>query len=184
MDTPQTAHTDPLLKEKAEKIRLLALDVDGVLTDGRLYFDQAGNEMKTFFTRDGLGIKAVQKFDVRVALITGRSSAIVARRAEELGISLVYQGCEDKLEAFTDMLGKTGCSEEQVCYAGDDWVDLPLLNRVGLAVTVADAHPLVKTRVHWVTQHGGGKGAVREICDLILSARGLDVQLLDTLSAS
>jgi 3-deoxy-D-manno-octulosonate 8-phosphate phosphatase (KDO 8-P phosphatase) len=175
---------NPLLLQKAEKIRLLALDVDGVLTDGRLYFDQAGNEMKTFFTRDGLGIKALQSFGIQVALITGRSSSIVARRAEELGISLVYQGCDDKLDAFNEVLEKTGCSEDEVCYAGDDWVDIPVLNRVGLAVTVADAHPLVKSRVHWITHSGGGQGAVREICDLILNARGLDRQLLEQFSAS
>ncbi|HMB60986.1 MAG TPA: 3-deoxy-manno-octulosonate-8-phosphatase KdsC [Xanthomonadales bacterium] len=182
-DNP-AGNLNPLLVKKAEKIRLLALDVDGVLTDGRLYFDQSGNEMKTFFTRDGLGIKALQRFDICVALITGRSSAIVARRAEELGISLVYQGCDDKLDAFNDVLEKTGCNEEQVCYAGDDWVDIPVLDRVGLAVTVPDADPLVKSRAHWVTDNGGGKGAVREICDLILMAQGLDRILLEQYSAS
>jgi len=184
MSDGNQSRLNPLLLQKAEKIRLLALDVDGVLTDGRLYFDQAGNEMKTFFTRDGLGIKALQKFGIQVALITGRSSSIVARRAEELGISLVYQGCDDKLDAFNEVLEKTGCSEDEVCYAGDDWVDIPVLNRVGLAVTVADAHPLVKSRVHWITDSGGGQGAVREICDLILNARGLDRQLLEQFSAS
>jgi 3-deoxy-D-manno-octulosonate 8-phosphate phosphatase (KDO 8-P phosphatase) len=169
---------DPLLLERATHIRLLVLDVDGVLTDGRLYYDQAGNEMKAFSTRDGFGIKALQRFDIGVAIITGRSSTIVQRRAEELGISLVYQGCIKKIDAFNHMLQKTGLEEKQVCFAGDDWIDIPVLERVGLAVTVADADPLVQSRVHWITENPGGKGAVREICHLILSARGLDKVLL------
>jgi 3-deoxy-D-manno-octulosonate 8-phosphate phosphatase (KDO 8-P phosphatase) len=169
---------DPLLLERAANIRLLALDVDGVLTDGNLYYDQAGNEMKAFSTRDGFGIKALQRFDIPVAIITGRTSAIVQRRAEELGIALLYQGCINKLDAFNHLLQKTGLEEQQVCYAGDDWLDIPLLERVGLSVTVADADPVVKSRVHWVTENSGGKGAVREMCHLILVARGLDNILL------
>lgn len=175
---------DPLLLARAKRVRLLALDVDGVLTDGRLYYDQAGNELKAFYTRDGLGIKALQGCGIGVALITGRTSAIVTRRAEELKIELVYQGTRNKLEAFNDLLDKAGLGEEEVCYAGDDWIDLPVLNRAGLAVTVADADERVKSRVHWVTGHGGGKGAVREICDLILLAQGLDQALLQEISGS
>jgi 3-deoxy-D-manno-octulosonate 8-phosphate phosphatase (KDO 8-P phosphatase) len=175
---------DPLLLEKASRIRLLVLDVDGVLTDGKLYYDQSGNELKAFYTRDGLGIKAVQRFDIGVALITGRSSPMVARRAEELHIDFVYQDAANKLDAFNDLLGRTKIAEDQVCYAGDDWVDLPVLERVGLSVTVADADSLVKSRVHWVTARGGGHGAVREICDLILAARGLDRELLQEISVS
>jgi len=166
--------TDPLLLARAAKIELLALDVDGVLTDGKIYFDQTGNEMKTFSTRDGLGIRALRHFKIPVAVITARQSNIVTRRAEELGIELVYQGRVDKLEAFTELLAATGASAEDTCYAGDDWIDIPVLQRVGLAVAVADAHQLVRERVHWVTRNNGGNGAVREICDLILHAKGLD----------
>lgn len=167
-----------MLMERAARIRLLALDVDGVLTDGSLYFDQAGNELKAFCTRDGFGIKAVQRFGIQVALITGRRSAMVTQRASELEIEWVYQDTERKLDAFREVLEKTGISEEEACYAGDDWVDLPVLDRAGLSVTVPEADLLVKNRVHWVTERGGGKGAVREICDLILVAQKFDLALL------
>lgn len=167
-----------MLMERAARIRLLALDVDGVLTDGSLYFDQAGNELKAFCTRDGFGIKAVQRFGIQVALITGRRSAMVTQRASELEIEWVYQDTERKLDAFREVLEKTGISEEEACYAGDDWVDLPILDRAGLSVTVPEADLLVKNRVHWVTERGGGKGAVREICDLILVAQKFDLALL------
>ena len=170
--------TDPLLRELAARVRLLALDVDGVLTDGRLYFDSQGNELKAFNSRDGLGLKALQKFGIQLAIITGRKSPMVAVRATQLKIEYVYQGSNDKLDAYMDLLGKTGLAAEQVCYAGDDWIDLPVLRRVGLSVTVPDADEEVKKRVHWVTSRAGGHGAVREICDLILSAQGHDQTLL------
>ena len=170
---------DPLLVERAARIRMLVLDVDGVLTDGRLYFDNQGNEMKAFCTRDGLGLRALQSQGTELALITGRQSEIVAQRAAQLGITRVYQGRNDKLNAFNDLLSDTGMDEQKVCYAGDDWIDIPVLDRVGLSVSVADADPVVKNRVHWVTSLGGGKGAVREICDLLLAARGLDQRVLD-----
>jgi 3-deoxy-D-manno-octulosonate 8-phosphate phosphatase (KDO 8-P phosphatase) len=171
--------TDPLLLERAARIRMLVLDVDGVLTDGRLYFDQQGNEMKAFCTRDGLGMRALQSQGTILAFITGRQSEIVARRAAQLGVDHVYQGRNDKLNAFNELLSDTGMDERQTCYAGDDWIDIPVLDRVGLAVTVDDADPVVKNRVHWVTTRRGGHGAVREICDLILAARGLDQKVLD-----
>jgi len=158
---------------------MLVLDVDGVLTDGRLYFDNQGNEMKAFHTRDGLGLKSLQRQGMTLALITGRNSEIVARRAEQLGIEHVYQGRDDKLNAFNELLSDTGMDEKNICYAGDDWIDIPVLDRVGLAVTVADADDVVKNRVHWVTRRKGGRGAVREICDLILAARGLDQAVLN-----
>jgi len=167
-----------MLLERAARIRLLALDVDGVLTDGSLYFDQAGNELKAFCTRDGFGIKAVRRFGIQVALITGRRSAMVTQRARELEIDWVYQDTARKLDAFREVLEKIGISEEEACYAGDDWVDLPILDRAGLSVTVPEADLLVKNRVHWVTERGGGKGAVREICDLILVAQKFDQALL------
>jgi len=170
---------DPLLLERAARIRMLVLDVDGVLTDGRLYFDSSGNELKAFNTRDGLGMKALQSHDTILALITGRRSDIVSQRAAQLGIEHVYQGRNDKLNAFNELLSDTPMDEENICFAGDDWIDIPVLDRVGLAVTVADADDVVKNRAHWVTRRKGGQGAVREICDLILAARGLDQQVLD-----
>ena len=158
--------------EKAEKVRLLALDVDGVMTDGRLYFDQAGQELKSFSTRDGMGIKAVQRCGIQVALITGRQSPMVSQRARELGIELVFQGSDNKIQALQALLVATSLSAEQVCYAGDDWIDLPVLSQVGLSVAPADADPLVRQKVDWVTAECGGMGAVRAVCNLILAAQG------------
>lgn len=175
---------DAALKERALGIRMLILDVDGVLTDGKLYFDHAGNEMKAFNTRDGMGMKALQKAGIEVAVITGRKSESVAIRMEQLGIKHVYQGREDKLEAFLDLLNKTGLDAQQTCFAGDDWIDLPVLMRVGLAVSVADAEERVKQQAHWITTRNGGDGAVREICNLILSANGKDRIILDEILAS
>jgi len=175
---------DPALQERAGKIRLLVLDVDGVLTDGRLYFDNAGNEMKAFNTRDGLGIRVLQRCGIEVAVITGRKSEIVSHRMAQLDIKHVYQGRVDKLNAFTHLLETTGLDAEQVCFAGDDWIDLPVLLRAGLAISVADADEHVKERVHWVTKRNGGEGAVREICNLILAAQGKDKIILDEILAS
>ena len=171
--------TDPLLLERAARIRMLVLDVDGVLTDGRLYFDSRGNEMKAFYTRDGLGLRVLQDQGIRLAFITGRQSEIVAQRAAQLGVGHVYQGRIDKLNAFNELLSDTGMEESETCYAGDDWIDIPVLDRAGLAVAPADADPVVKNRAHWITRRKGGHGAVREICDLILAARGLDQAVLD-----
>jgi len=171
---------DPLLLERAAKIRLLALDVDGVLTDGRLYFDSQGNEIKAFFTADGLGLKALQRFGVTLAIITGRVSPMVTDRAASLGIEHVYQGQEDKLSAFLELLEATGVAEEQVCYAGDDWIDMPVLQRAGLAITVPAADRAVREVAHYVTRREGGMGAVREICQLILDAQGHTPALLES----
>jgi 3-deoxy-D-manno-octulosonate 8-phosphate phosphatase (KDO 8-P phosphatase) len=175
---------DAALRERAANIRMLVLDVDGVLTDGKLYFDHAGNEMKAFNTRDGLGMKALQRSGIEVAVITGRKSEAVAQRMAQLDIRHVYQGREDKLNAFLHLLELTGLDAEQICFAGDDWIDLPVLLRVGLAVSVADAEERVKERVHWVTRRNGGDGAVREICNLILAAQGKDQSILDEILAS
>ncbi len=175
---------DPALQERAAGIRMLVLDVDGVLTDGRLYLDNAGNEMKAFNTRDGLGMKALQSCGIEVAVITGRKSAIVSQRMDQLGIRHVYQGREDKLNAFEHLLSATDLTAEQVCFAGDDWIDLPVLLKVGLAVSVADADEYVKERVHWVTRRNGGEGAVREICNLLLAAQSQDTVILEKILAS
>lgn len=177
MPTTDDPRTRPELRERAAAIEMLVLDVDGVLTDGRLYYDQHGNEMKAFCTRDGLGIKALQHFGITLALITGRQSQIVANRAAELGIKHVHQGRDDKLNALRELMSETGMDERTICYAGDDWIDLPVLERVRLSVAPADAAPLVRERVHWVTPAGGGQGAVREICDFILAAKGLEERL-------
>jgi 3-deoxy-D-manno-octulosonate 8-phosphate phosphatase (KDO 8-P phosphatase) len=170
---------DPLLQERAARIRLLALDVDGVLTDGKIYFDSSGNELKAFYTPDGLGLKALQQSGIILAIITGRESPMVSQRAGQLQIDHVYQGQDDKLAAYMDLLAKTGVEEQEVCYAGDDWIDLPVLQRVGLSVSVPDADREVRNRVHWVTRRAGGAGAVREICDLILNAQGNAARLLE-----
>ena len=178
MNAIDTSTFDPLLLERASRIRMLALDVDGVLTDGSLYFDNQGNEMKAFSTRDGLGMRYLADNGIDLALITGRRSRIVEQRAANLGIQHVYQGRNDKLDAFNELLAETGLDTQDVCYAGDDWIDIPVLDRAGLAVTVADADAVVKQRVHWITSRPGGHGAVREICNLILAAQGLDRSIL------
>ena len=175
---------DAGLQERAANIRMLVLDVDGVLTDGKLYFDHAGNEMKAFNTRDGLGMKALQRCGIEVAVITGRKSEAVTQRMAQLDVQHVYQGREDKLNAFLHLLEVTGLDAKQICFAGDDWIDLPVLLRVGLAVSVADAEERVKEQAHWITKRNGGDGAVREICNLILAAQGKDLTILDEILAS
>jgi 3-deoxy-D-manno-octulosonate 8-phosphate phosphatase (KDO 8-P phosphatase) len=175
---------DAALKERASRIRMLVLDVDGVLTDGKLYFDHSGNEMKAFNTRDGMGMKALQQCGIEVAVITGRKSEAVAHRMSQLDIQHIYQGREDKLSAFLHLLEVTGLEAQQICFAGDDWIDLPVLSRAGLAVSVADAEDRVKEQAHWITSRNGGDGAVREICNLILIAQGKEQTILDRILAS
>jgi 3-deoxy-D-manno-octulosonate 8-phosphate phosphatase (KDO 8-P phosphatase) len=175
---------DAALKERASRIRMLVLDVDGVLTDGKLYFDHSGNEMKAFNTRDGMGMKALQQCGIEVAVITGRKSEAVAHRMSQLDIQHIYQGREDKLSAFLHLLKVTGLEAQQICFAGDDWIDLPVLSRAGLAVSVADAEDRVKEQAHWITSRNGGDGAVREICNLILIAQGKEQTILDRILAS
>lgn len=175
--------TGPTLQQRAAAIRMLVLDVDGVLTDGRLYFDHAGNEMKAFNSRDGMGLKALQQSGIEVAIITGRTSGAVTKRMAQLNIQHVYQGREDKLDAFTHLLSETGFKTGQVCFVGDDWIDLPVLQQAGLAICVADAEDRVKEKVHWITQRKGGEGAVREICNLILAAQDKEQPILDEILA-
>jgi len=151
-----------------KKIRLLLLDVDGVMTDGRIIYDNHGGETKAFDVKDGHGLKLIQRAGIQVGIITGRESAVVARRAEELGIELVYQGAKNKILPFREILLKLALQPEEVAYIGDDIVDLPILRQVGFAATVADAVEDVKAHVHLVAKRRGGRGAVREICDLIL----------------
>ena len=153
-------------------IKLLLLDVDGVLTDGRIIFDDQGRQLKAFDVKDGHGLKLVQRAGIRVGIITGRRSPVVARRAEELGIDLVYQGAKIKLEPFAEILAWLELESRQVAYIGDDLVDLPILRRVGFAATVADAVDEVRSAVDLVATRRGGRGAVREICDHLLKAAG------------
>ncbi|HUW98514.1 MAG TPA: 3-deoxy-manno-octulosonate-8-phosphatase KdsC [Acidiferrobacter sp.] len=165
-------------QEAAKAIRLLVLDVDGVLTDGRLFLGDSGEEYKAFHSRDGHGIKMLIASGVQVGIITGRSSRVVQRRAEDLGISLLIQGCHDKRAAVLSLLVDYHLASHEVAFMGDDVIDLPAMESIGLAVAVADAHPLVRTRAHWVTQQRGGAGAVRELCELLMYAQGtLDDQL-------
>ncbi len=157
---------------KAAKIRLLLLDVDGVLTNGQIIYDGAGNELKMFNVRDGHGLKLVQRAGIRVGIITGRKSEVVSRRAAELGIEILYQGALNKLEPYQEILSQTGLSAEQIAYVGDDLIDLQVLRRVGFSATVSDADAAVRSRVDYVASLPGGYGAVREICDLLLKAGG------------
>lgn len=160
------------IKEKARHVRLLALDVDGVLTDGRLYFSEDGQEIKTFDTQDGHGIKMLQKCGIEVAIITGRTTRLVARRAANLGISRLIQGREDKLVALRETCVELGLDLDEAAYVGDDWPDLPAILAAGLGIAVANAHAELRARADHVTTLSGGRGAVREVCDLILAAQG------------
>ena len=157
--------------ERARRIRLLVLDVDGVLTDGRLYLSASGEEFKVFHVRDGSGLVAVRRAGIEVAIISGRNCAAVVRRAAELGIRHVRQGVVDKGAELDALLGEFGFAADETACVGDDTPDAPLLQRAGLAIGVADAHPALLAAAHWVTQAKGGRGAVREVCDLLLSAR-------------
>ncbi|HMU89545.1 MAG TPA: HAD hydrolase family protein [Pseudomonadales bacterium] len=169
--------SDKLL-QKIERIRLLALDVDGVLTDGRLYFLPDGGEIKVFNSLDGHGLKMLQRSGVTVALITGRSSTAVARRAAELGISHLHQGSEQKLPIFDGLLEQLGLDYSQAAFMGDDLPDLPLIRRAAVGMTVANAHPLVRQSADWQSTLAGGQGAVREACDLIMQTQGTLCRLL------
>lgn len=163
---------------KAARIRLVVFDVDGVLTDGSLFLGDDGQEYKAFHSRDGHGMKLLQASGVEIGIITARTSEVVRHRMESLGIEHVYQGRLEKLPAFQELIAKLGLETEEVAYVGDDVVDLPILTRAGLAIAVADAHPLVVRHSHWQTPHAGGRGAARDVCELILEGRGqLDAML-------
>jgi 3-deoxy-D-manno-octulosonate 8-phosphate phosphatase (KDO 8-P phosphatase) len=157
---------------KARNIKLLILDVDGVMTDAKLFFDDRGREYKAFHARDGHGIKMLRQSGVEVAVISGRKSPAVALRMRQLGIERVYQGQEDKAAVLEELLQRLAVAPSQAAHVGDDLPDLPLMKRVGLAVAVRDAHFAVKERADWVTALPGGAGAVREVCDFILRAQG------------
>ncbi len=163
---------------KARRVRLAAFDVDGVLTDGTLYLTDGGEEIKAFNSQDGHGLKMLRESGVELAIITGRSSRSVQLRAKNLGIELLYQGVEDKARAFAELLAARGLDAAATAYMGDDVIDLPVLTRCGLALAVPEAPLLVRQHAHYVTRAGGGRGAVREACELIMHAQGtLDARL-------
>jgi 3-deoxy-D-manno-octulosonate 8-phosphate phosphatase (KDO 8-P phosphatase) len=157
---------------RARPIRLAIFDVDGILTDGGLYYSDGGEETKVFDVRDGHGMKMLQASGVSLAIITSRESKCVARRAAGLGIDLLFQGVENKLAAFRALATRLAVEPAACAYMGDDWVDLPVLTRCGLALSVPDAPAVVRQRVHYVTRAAGGRGAVREACELIMQAQG------------
>jgi 3-deoxy-D-manno-octulosonate 8-phosphate phosphatase (KDO 8-P phosphatase) len=157
--------------ERARRIRLLILDIDGVLTDGSLYFDAKGETLKVFHVRDGHGIKMAQRGGLEVALVSGRRSDAAFHRARELEINRFFEGVRDKVAILEQLLAALNLTPAEAAAVGDELVDLPLFHRVGLAVAVADAVPEVRAAAHWVTTLPGGDGAVREVCDLLLKAQ-------------
>jgi len=159
------------VRTRAERVRLVLLDVDGVLTDGTVYIDSAGGEAKSFSIRDGLAIVWARRAGLEIGLLSARPSAATERRARELGIPIVSQGGSDKRSAFEQILADHGYTSDEVAYMGDDLVDLPVLARAGLATAPADAADEVRSRVHWVSAHPGGRGAVRELLELVLEAQ-------------
>lgn len=172
MPYPAIADFPSDLLARAARIRLALFDVDGVLTDGRLLYSDDGRESKAFHVRDGLGLKRLIANGIEVAIITARMSHMVTERTAELGIAHVYQGQEDKLACYEQLIHALKLEPEQTCYCGDDLPDLRVMGRVGLSVAVADAHPWVAESAHWRTRANGGCGAVRELCDLLLAAQG------------
>jgi len=172
------AHQSPLVR--ASKLKLMAFDVDGVMTDGSLYYSDEGIEIKAFNTLDGHGLKLLQQAGVTVAIITGRRARCVELRAQNLGITYLFQGVENKLAQMQALLDELGFQPEQAGYMGDDTVDLPVMNALGFSATTADGHALVNRHAHFVTTRGGGRGAVREVCDFILHAQGKQESVLAT----
>jgi len=166
--------------EHAKKVRVLALDVDGVLTTGALYYGSDGFEMRGFHIHDGMGIKLLQKANIQVAIISSKQSEAVEKRIQELGILHVYLGHENKLPAYENLKEKLNLNDEEIAYMGDDLPDLPLLRRAGFSITVKNAPEIIKQRVDYVTQKKPGKGAVREVCELILEAKGELQSLLES----
>ena len=159
--------------DKAKKVKLLIMDVDGVLTDGRIVLDERGNELKFFNVRDGHGIVLLHRIGVLTAIITGRESKVVERRAKELSIPYVFQKVFDKLSVYEHIKSELSLSDEDIAYIGDDVVDIPIMRRVGFSVSVSDAHEEVKKIADYVTSKPGGRGAVREVAELIIKSKGL-----------
>lgn len=159
--------------EKAKNIELVIFDIDGVMTDGGLFFDNNGGEYKAFNSLDGHGLRMLLECGVQAAVITGRKSELVRHRMNDLGITLLYQGYRDKTPAFEALLKEVNIKKEQIAYVGDDVIDLPIMSQLDFAIAVQNAHPFVKQHSHWITERSGGHGAVRDVCELILEAKGL-----------
>jgi 3-deoxy-D-manno-octulosonate 8-phosphate phosphatase (KDO 8-P phosphatase) len=164
--------SDLTLTERAKRLKLMIFDVDGVLTDGGLRYSSEGELIKTFNALDGHGIKLLQKFGVRTAIISARQSPIVTRRATDLGITILLQGIDDKRSAFEKIITELDMTPEECGFMGDDVIDLPVMTCVGFAISVPNGHSEVRSRAHYIAQAHGGKGAVREVCDFILHAQG------------
>ena len=160
------------IRARAARVRLAVFDVDGVLTDGKLCYSDDGRELKSFHVHDGFGLKRLMANGVEVAIITSRISHMVTERTAELGIAHVYQGQESKLACYEQLIHALKLTPDETCYCGDDLPDLPVMQRAGLAIAVANAHPWIRERARWRTQLRGGEGAVREVCDLLLAAQG------------
>ena len=160
------------IRERAARVKLAMFDVDGVLTDGKLGYTDDGRELKAFHVHDGFGLKRLMANGIEVAVITARMSHMVTERTAELGIAHVYQGQDNKLACYDQLIHALKLAPEQCCYCGDDLPDLAIMQRVGLSFAVANAHPWVRERARWRTQLCGGEGAVREVCDLLLAAHG------------
>ncbi|EWH09132.1 3-deoxy-D-manno-octulosonate 8-phosphate phosphatase [Catenovulum agarivorans DS-2] len=161
------------IAEQFKHTKLFICDIDGVFSDGRIYLGNQGEELKAFHTRDGFGIKAIINAGIQVAVITGRKSNIVEKRMQSLGIQHIYQGQEDKLQAYAKLKNTLNITDEQVAYIGDDVPDLTVMQKAGLAIAVADAHPIIQQISHYQTRVRGGFGAVRECCDILLQTRGV-----------
>ena len=159
--------------EKAKNIKLVIFDVDGVMTDGGLYFDNDGGEYKAFHSLDGHGLRMLQECGVKVAVITGRKSELVNHRMKDLGVTLIYQGYRDKTPAFEALLKDVKLDKSEITYVGDDVVDLPIMSQLDFSIAVQNAHPFVKQHAQWITTRSGGYGAVRDVCEFILEAKGL-----------
>jgi 3-deoxy-D-manno-octulosonate 8-phosphate phosphatase (KDO 8-P phosphatase) len=158
--------------QRAKQIKLLICDVDGVFSDARIYLGNNGEELKAFNTLDGFGVKAIQSAGIDVAVITGRHSKLVEQRMQSLTVKHIYQGQENKLAAYQQLLSKLSLTPPQVAYIGDDIPDLAVMEQVGFSISVPDGHPYVKNKAHYMTQRRGGFGAVRELCDLLLITQG------------
>lgn len=159
------------IQQRAAQIKLVIFDVDGVLTNGDLFIGDDGQEYKSFNSKDGHGMVMLQSTGVQIAIITGRTSEVVKIRMDGLGVQHIYQGQRDKRPAYDDLKQATGLTDQQIAYVGDDVVDLPVMIQVGFAVAVQDAHAMTKSHAHWTTPSGGGQGAARELCELIMDAQ-------------
>jgi len=161
------------ISDKAKKIKLVVFDIDGVMTDGSLFFGDDGQEYKAFHSLDGHGLRMLQECGVKVAVITGRKSNVVEHRMRDLGVTLIYQGYRDKTPAFEALLAEVKLPLDEITYVGDDVVDLPIMSQLGFAIATQNAHPFVKQHAHWITERSGGRGAARDVVEFILEAKGL-----------